>query len=74
MKLSGQRRFCITWTKRKFRYHHHDTLEAWWKELTAFERLVLQNDSYLYKTNIYDDVYVNGKIVRKDLNNSRGRS
>ena len=49
-----------------------DTLEAWWKELTAFERLVLQNDSYLYKTNIYDDVYVNGKIVRKDFNITAG--
>ena len=45
-----------------------DTLEIWFKELTAFERQVLQNDSYLYNTNIYDDVYVNKQIVRKDWN------
>ena len=43
-----------------------ETLERWHKEAEAYRHAVGRNDSFLYRTDIYDEVYVNQKLVRKD--------
>ena len=41
-----------------------ETLETWHKEAEAYSHAIQRNESFLYRTDIYDEVYVNQKLVR----------
>jgi|TARA_B100000900_G_C20586506_1_gene719819 hypothetical protein len=49
-----------------------ETLERWHKEAEAYRHAIGRNDSFLFRTDIYDEVYVNQKLVRKDWNIATG--